>query len=50
LAVDAAPGKYTAQIEIGGFRLFVKDLVIDKSSPEIIPPPAGSRADRGGPH
>jgi hypothetical protein len=37
LAVDAAPGKYTAQIEIGGFRLFVKNLVIDKNSPEVIP-------------
>jgi len=37
LAVDAAPGKYTAQIEIGGFRLFVKNLIIDNNSPEIIP-------------
>src|SRR5574341_335801 len=37
LAVDAAPGKYTAQIEIGGFRLVMKNLIIDKNSPEIIP-------------
>jgi hypothetical protein len=38
-AVDAAPGKYAAQIEIGGFRLFAKNLIIDKNSPDVIPLP-----------